>query len=64
MGISDTCSDSNFECGASITLIILFANVCIMNFIFFTKTIKIHGKITYELVAILLAGIDVTFNLI
>ena len=59
MTISQDCDDNDFDCGAGISLIILFFVVFLVNIIFFFKSLQLQKSLSYELVAILIAAIDV-----
>ena len=59
MTISQDCDDNDFDCGAGISLIILFFLVFLVNIIFFFKSLQLQKSLSYELVAILIAAIDV-----
>ena len=62
MTISQECDKNNFDCGADITLVVLFVVVFLMNLIFFIKSLRVQKTMTYELVAVLIASIDVIFS--
>lgn len=59
MTISQDCDGDEFDCGAGISLIVLFFVVFLVNVIFFFKSLHLQKSLSYELVAILIAAIDV-----